>query len=123
MTGPFTDNDQPTLRGRLAEAALLQMRGQVSSGLRGIARKLTTRPLKQSPEPDDAPHAAPPFELPYTLAPADNERDRWRLHRALLDTSSDLIIRLRAAGETDPLLDELDAIDINWRAIATSQPA
>ena len=123
LTGPFTDNDQPTLRGRLAEAALLQMRGQLSSGLRGIARKLTTRPLKQNPEPDDAQHAAPPFELPYTLAPADNERDRWRLHRALLDTSSDLITRLRAAGETDPLLDELDAIDINWRAIATSQPA
>ena len=124
LSGPFTDaSNNPTLRGQLCEDAFLQMLGQISSGLRGIARKLTTRPLKQIPGPGDPAHAGPPFELPYTLALADDEHGRWRLHLALLDTTRDLVTRLRAAGETDPLLTELDSIDADWRTVIEAQLA
>ena len=118
LTGAFTKGDPdatPTVRGELALNAL----GQMTTGLRGIARKLTSRPLSDGAPA--GPRAAPPFELPYTLALVDVERDRWRLHRALLDSSADLIGLLRAAGETDPVLDALTTADALWRETVTAQ--
>ncbi|HXL16998.1 MAG TPA: hypothetical protein VN961_05695, partial [Streptosporangiaceae bacterium] len=64
-----------------------------------------------------------PFELPYTLALADGEHGRWRMHLALLDTTRDLVTQLRSAAETDPLLDELDSIDAAWRTVVEAQLA
>ena len=124
LSGPFTDaSNNPTLRGQLCADAFQQMRGAGSSGLKGIAGKLTTRPLKQTPGPDDPKNAGPPFELPYTLALADDEHGRWRMHLALLDASRDLVTSLRNAAEIDPLLDELDSIDAAWRAVVEAQLA
>jgi ferritin-like protein len=124
LPGLFADGSgNPTLRGQLCADAFQQMRGDAFSGLKGIAGKLTTRPLKQTAGPDDPKHAGPPFELPYTLALADGEYGRWRMHLALLDTTRDLVTSLRGAAETGPLLDELDSIDAAWRAVVEVQLA
>jgi hypothetical protein len=92
-------------------------------GLRGIAGILTRLPLKQAPGPTDPLKAGPPFELPYTLALPDDQRDRWRLHLALLDTSSGLVAKLQAAGGSEELLDELTTIDLAAKALVEAQLA
>lgn len=124
LPGPYQDdNTNPTPRGNLRDWAFLQMRGEAVSGLRGIGKILTGRPLKQIPDPDAPTNAGPPFELPYTLAISDDEHSRWRLHRALLDTSHDLLSRIRGAGESGQLLDELDSIDTAARTIVDARLA
>ena len=107
----------------MRDDAFLQMRGQGLSGLRGIANLLTTRPAKQTAGPGDPLHAAAPFELPYTLAIPDDEHSRWQLHLALLDGSNGLVTRLRDAGESGALLDELDSIDAASRTTVQARLA
>jgi hypothetical protein len=112
LSGPLADDaGSPTIRGDLRDWAFLQMRGEGLSGMRGIARTLTTRPTKETAAPGDPLHAGAPFELPYTLAMPDDEHGRWRLHLALLDASDRLVAALRSSGEAGPLLDELSSID------------
>ncbi|MGH9277407.1 MAG: ferritin-like domain-containing protein [Acidimicrobiales bacterium] len=110
VTGP--------LREDLRDWTFAEMRA-----LRGLARKLVTLPLKETPAEGDAPLAGPPFELPFTLALPDNERDRWRTHRALLDTSKDLIARIAATGDTSPLLTDLADADAAALPVVAAQLA
>jgi len=63
--------------------------------------------------------AAPPFELPYSLAVPSQERDRWRLHQSLLESSAELVARIRAVAD-DPILQELDD-DARMRELVTAQ--
>lgn len=114
----------PTARGHLVDWTFQEMRGlqpRFKSGLRGIARTLTSLPLKETPGPLDPANAGPPFELPYTLALPGDERARWRLHLALLDTSRDLVARIRAKGGTGQVLDELTQLDTEARAVIQDQ--
>jgi hypothetical protein len=122
LSGPLTDDQgNPTVRGSLRDWAFVEMRGQVVSGMKGLAGTLVSRPAKATPAPGDPVFAAAPFELPYTLAIPDEEHGRWRLHLALLDASAGLAARLRTAGETGAVLDELDSVDAEARAVATRQ--
>ena len=115
LTGPLSGPDGPTLRGHLRDWTFDEMRT-----MRSLAKKLVTLPLKEVPADGDAAFAGPPFELPYTLALPDNERDRWRTHLALLDTSADLAAQIRAAGGTDPVLSALVAADAAARPVVTA---
>jgi hypothetical protein len=90
-------------------------------GVGGIAQLLTTRPLKQAPAAGDPANAGASFELPYTLALPDGERDRWRLHLALLDSAGELIDRIQAADGPSDLLGSLRASDQAARAVVTAQ--
>jgi len=118
LSEPYQDDRaNPTPRGHLRDWTFLQMRGEGLSGLKGIAKLLTEKPLRETPEPDTPVHAGPPFELPYTFAIPDDEHSRWRLHLALLDTSGKLLSRIRGSGESGALLDELDSIDASLRLI------
>jgi hypothetical protein len=92
------------------------------TGLKGIAQALVTQPLKDLPDLGDPDHAGPPFELPYTLTLPDDEHDRWRLHLALLDTSSSLIANIEAASGPNSLLDRIKQSDTQARVIAAAQP-
>ncbi len=124
LTGPLNATDgSPTPRGHLRDWAFLQMRGAGFSGLRGIAQLLMTRPAKAEPMAGDPSVAGPAFEVPYTSAVPADEHGRWRLQLALLDGSAELITRLRAAGETGELLDELVSIDEEARVIVTARLA
>ncbi len=124
LSGPLTDDQgNPTVRGSLRDWAFVEMRGQVVSGMKGLAGTLISRPAKATPAPGDPVFAAAPFELPYTLAIPDEEHGRWRLHLALLDASAGLVARLRTAGETGAVLDELDSVDAEARAVVTGQLA
>lgn len=117
LSGPLQDNSgTSTVRGHLRDWVFDQM-----DALRSLARILTDRPLKQVPHPHDPSHAGPPFELPYTLALADDERGRWRLHRALLDSSQELIERITSAEGSNPTLDGLTAADTAARVIVEAQ--
>lgn len=118
LSGPLEESGGPTGRGHLRNWTFNEM----VVGVRGIAARLTTLALKQTPGPAAA-NAGPPFELPYTLALPDNERDRWRLHLALLDTSRELIDKIVAASETETsgVLNALKAIDLEARAVVEAQ--
>lgn len=121
LPGPLVVDGTPTARGRLRDWTFQEMRGRSRAGLRGIAGVLTRLPLKQAPGPADPLNAGPPFELPYTLALPDDQRDRWRLHLALLDASGELIAKLQAAGGSEELLAELTAMDLAARAVVEAQ--
>jgi hypothetical protein len=120
---PLQHGGVPTVRGHLRDWTFQEMRGRFKSGLRGTARTLTSLPLKETPGPLDPANAGPPFELPYTLALPDDERARWRLHLALLDTSRDLVDRIREKGGTGQVLEELTQLDTEARAVVQAQLA
>jgi hypothetical protein len=122
LSGPLADDaGSLTARGDLRDWAFVQMRGEGLSGMRGIARTLTTRPSKETVAPGDPLHAGAPFELPYSLAIPDDEHGRWRLHLALLDSSDGLVAALRSSGEAGALLDELGSIDAASRVIVQAR--
>jgi hypothetical protein len=123
LPGPMTKAGATTVRGRLRNWTFQEMTGRPRAGLRGIAKALATMPLKGTSAPDDPANAGPPFELPYTLVLPDNERDRWRLHLALLDTSRELIGRIQTVSGTNAILDELIATDLAARAVVEAQLA
>ena len=76
--------------------------------LRTLAGLLVRLPLDDA-DPD-GPRAGPPFQMPYTLALPRRERDRWRLHRDLLDASSGVLARLKERGVTGDGQDYLLAL-------------
>ncbi len=96
-----------------------RMGGEGLSGMRGIARLLTTRPAEAAPAPGDPTCGGAPFELPYTLAIPDDEHTRRR-YLSLLDSSALLTADLAAAGETGDLVDERTGIDVAARAVVKS---
>jgi Ferritin-like len=124
LNGPYADASGPTPRGHLLAWTFEQMRGRPGpSGLRGIAKLLTTRPVKEDPVPGAPTVAGMPFEPPYTFALPDDEHGRWRVHLALLDSSAKLVAALRSKGESGALLDEIDATDADARAVVEAQLA
>ncbi len=124
--GPMGEAPDVTPRGHLRDAAFFEMRGRPPlrrAGLRSLALKLTTLPLKDAaPAGADARVAGPPFELPYSLAIPGQERDRWRLHQALLESSEHLVNRIRATAD-DPILQELTEADAIKKDLVASQLA
>jgi hypothetical protein len=119
--GMATPDAALTARGRLRDWTFQEMVGQGQAGLRGIAKTLTALPLKETPGPTDPTNAGPPFEMPYTLTLPDEERDRWRLHLALLDSADELIGKIQALAGTNPVLDELTRIDQAVRGVVNDQ--
>jgi Ferritin-like len=97
-----------TARGGLVNRTFAEM-----YNLRSIAATLVELPaFKNDP---DGPRAAPPFQMPYTLELPRSERDRWRLHRDLVEAAAALIATLprdAPPGATDYLtaLEQADAL-------------
>jgi len=117
LSGPY-DATPALPRGHLRDRAINHMRE-----LRDVGQLLTTKPLKQASSSSAPPVAGPPFELPTTLVLPDGERGRWRLHKALLDSSATLTAALAAAGENGPLLTGLTAADNAARAFVDARLA
>jgi hypothetical protein len=118
LSGPFQDQNGTTNRGHLRDWAFDEM----TSGIAPIAKHLMTLPLKQVPDPAGPAPAGPPFEMPYTLALPDDERDRWRLHRELLKTSADLITEIEAASGPSGQLTTLKQLDQDAMEIVNNPP-
>ena len=117
LSGPLLNAQGETLpRGHLHAWTFEEMR----SGVRAIGRRLTRLPRRES---GGADAAGPPFELPYTLTLPDRERDRWRLHLTLLDTSGFLIGNLETTVGNDAILDDLKGLDAAARSIVEVQVA
>ncbi|WP_375757714.1 ferritin-like domain-containing protein [Corallococcus exercitus] len=85
LEGPLTQEGMPTARGAIINATFGEM-----YNLRSIANILVRTPLAQA----GTDVAAPPFEMPYTLDLPEGERNRWRLHRDLLEASATLVREL-----------------------------
>ena len=75
--------DEPGDAGARAAGALINRTFAEMYNLRAIAGTLVELPARLGPR--GPVNAGPPFEMPYTLALARRERDRWGLHRNLLD--------------------------------------
>jgi hypothetical protein len=106
-TVPIAGEAIPTRRILLAWG-----RRQMTSGLHEIAVKLTELPSGKGGV------AAPPFELPYTLAVPDRAADRWLLHRDMIETSGTLLATLRDRT-TNPILARLTRLDEEMDAFIT----
>ena len=85
-----SDLGAPGPRGTLINRSFSEM-----YNLRSIAGLLVQLPLDH--EAPDGKHAGPPFQMPHTLMLPHDARDRWRLHRDLLDASATLIERITTA--------------------------
>jgi Ferritin-like len=117
VPGPTVDaSGSPTLRGHLTDWTFDEMRN-----LKTLASVLTRKPLKQSPTPPGPTNAGPPFELPFTLSLADNERDRWREHLAVLDNAAELITSIDAVEGANPTLAAMAGADAETRVIVNQQ--
>jgi hypothetical protein len=114
LLGPLDEGGPPTLRAQLRNWAFIEM----TVGVKGIAKRLTTEPAKEAPAAEDPAHAGAPFELPYTFAISDDEHDRWRLHLALLDASRDL---LETLPHDDSLVVQIGRLDDNARRVVAAQ--
>jgi hypothetical protein len=119
LSGPLNDQNGLTSRGHLREWAFAEM----TSGIAPIANHLMTLPLKEVPDPTGPAQAGPPFEMPYTLALPDDERDRWRLLLALLDTSAELMGEIEAAGGPSGIFTPLRQMDEEARRVAGNPPS
>lgn len=120
LEGPMDGGSARTPRGHLRDWAFLEMRGRMLAGLRGISGRLVQLPLKDGGDAGVAA-AGPPFELPYTLAVPDREKDRWRLHLALLNGAAELIREIESTAGEDDLLREMKAIDVERRLVIRGQ--
>ncbi|NET44492.1 MAG: hypothetical protein F6K15_22580 [Okeania sp. SIO2B3] len=102
-SGP--DKGDRTPRGFLLLWAFDEMRH-----LKKIAQKMVRLPLKSD---YNGVTAGPPFQLPYTLDLADNERDRWRVHLDVVQASLCLVEKMLQDGsdKEDPFLEDLQKSD------------
>ena len=116
LSGPLKDQNGLTSRGHLRGWAFAEM----TSGIAPIANHLMTLPLKEVPDP--AAPAGPPFEMPYTLALPDDERDRWRLLLALLDTSAELMGEIEQQAKPSGILTLLRQMDEEAKRVAGNPP-
>lgn len=97
LSHAFQLADDPTDRTTLTpRGALIHRTFGEMYNLRAIAGLLVRLPVSAD-QPDGA-RAGPPFQMPYTLVLPRSERDRWRLHRDLLEASGRLAGALRTAG-------------------------
>lgn len=124
LPGPMSTTGTPTIRGRVRTWVFEEMRGKPLAGLKGLAKVLTSLPLKEAA--DGPTRAGPPFELPYTLSLPDREPDRWRLHLALLSASAELIRKIREghaaqAQAHEGVLAELTELDQKARTVVEAQ--
>jgi len=108
-----------TAKGCLRDWAFEEMKGRSVSGLRVLAQKLALMPRREGTSAD-VESAGIPFELPYTLLLHEKEKQRWRQHLALIESSSNVMAALQSAGQVDVVLDELSAIDAERRTYIQS---
>jgi hypothetical protein len=87
--------------------------------MRSISDILMALPLLEQP---DGHFAGPPFEMPYTLALADREPDRWRLHRDLLAASHQHISKLLELGNAAHREYLLGLANADLRALQQTEP-
>jgi hypothetical protein len=89
-----------SLSGALIRAGQLTMRGAIVNFTFGEMYSLQTVAgiLVDLPLGDGQHNAAPPFEMPYSLAQPADTRDHYRLHRDLLAASFIVEERLRKHG-------------------------
>lgn len=112
----------PTERGLLLIWTFDEMRR-----VKKIAQKLVHLPLC---DPDDGRRAGAPFQLPYSLSVADQERHRWRGHLDAVRSAIGLIQAMQgragAIDRDDPFLHDLRADDARRErvlaALASGQP-
>jgi len=104
-SGP--DKGDRTPRGMLLLWAFDEMRH-----LKKISQKMVRLPLKSN---HNGKTAGPPFQLPYTLDLADNERDRWRVHLNVVQASLTLVenelLNDGSPDQKDPFLQDLQRSD------------
>ena len=104
-------------RAALANAAMSEMHT-----LRWLAGALIRRPLTL---PETRKRAAPAFELPYTFAFPDRDKDRAEMHRAVLEASKMLGAHIReidvsVSTSERQLLESLDTRDLLLRRVLDS---
>ena len=92
VSGPTLQGEDLTPRGSLVNWTFGEM-----YNLRAIGGILVQRPLSRGGDPREQA-AGPPFEMPYTLSLPHRARDRWRLHRDLLEASGFEIKALLGLG-------------------------
>jgi hypothetical protein len=99
--------------GRTPRGLLISWAFGEMYNLRSIAEILMVLPLHDGVEV----LAGPPFEIPYSLALAARDPDRWRMHRDLLLASEDYVRRLllESHGRYDTYLNGLHSA--NQRAL------
>ena len=119
LPGPVGSAENKTPKGRIRDWAFEEMKGRNLAGLRALAQKLTLLPLREDTSVEVV-CAGIPFELPYSLLLHEDNRQRWRQHLAILDSSATLLQALRDAGQTDPILDEFAVIDADRRSFIHS---
>lgn len=96
--------------GRTSRGLLISWAFGEMYNLRSIAEILMRLPIQDGSQV----YAGPPFEMPYTLALAARDPDRWRLHRDLLLASQQYVEKLReldAAGKHETYLKGLYSAD------------
>ena len=89
LAGPTTQSGTPTPRGDLVNWTFFEMRH-----LARIAQVLVQMPHGSGADVT----AAPPFDLPYTLALPDRDVDRWRTHRDITTASQGLIEQIEGGA-------------------------
>jgi hypothetical protein len=92
--------------GRTSRGLLISWAFGEMYNLRSIAEILMGLPL----QPGSDVHAGPPFEMPYTLALAARDPDRWRLHRDLLLASQQYVEKLRKQPSASTYADYLNGL-------------
>ena len=86
--------DRPNLRAMLMHRVFGEM-----YNLKTLAGLLVRSPRRDPGHKDDhGEWAAPPFEMPYSLALPDADVDIWRLHDDLLETSRARVIGCSIMG-------------------------
>jgi len=104
LAGDLTNLNALSPRGWLIHRTFGEM-----YNLRAIAGLLVRLPLRV--DDVDGPRAGPPFQMPYSLGLPSNERNRWRVHRDLLDAAAALYADLRAVlAEGSEARDYLTAV-------------
>ncbi len=102
----FSDDENQPLR----QVLISWSRRHMTSGLREVAMKLVQLPADESRKLA----AAPPFELPDSLAVPDRDTDRWLRHLDMIEGSRRLIEHgqtKRFASDSDPILHRLRKLD------------
>jgi hypothetical protein len=102
----LVDPREPNVRGAVMHKVFGEM-----YNLKALAGILVRRPLRDGVPAEDA-CAAPPFELPYTLALPTDEPDCWQQHQDILMSS--LAICDTLLTRDDPLAPALTIDEANY---------
>jgi len=110
LDGTITENEPK--RVFLARAAIGEM-----ISLSGFAGRLTAQPMDAA---GSGLVAAPPFDLPYTLAMPDRAPDRIRAHLDILTALVGVADRLSGRNITPEERNELDQFRMMWANLRTT---